>query len=100
LVAGVLLAWFQTGSWEFCAVIAAIFAGGQFIEGNFLTPKLVGDRVGLHPLWIMFALMAGGSLLGILGMLIAVPVTAIIGVLISFAIAQYKSSAIYKLHDE
>ena len=50
------------------------------IEGNFLTPKLVGDSVGLHPLWVFFALLAGGSLLGILGMFLAVPVAAVVGV--------------------
>ena len=68
---------------------------GQFIEGNFLTPKLVGDNVGLHPVWVMFALLAGGVLLGFLGLMIAVPVAAIIGVLIRYAIEQYKESSLY-----
>lgn len=96
LLAGVIVAWFQTGDWTYVAMIAAIFMGGQFVEGNFLTPKLVGDSVGLHPLWVMFALMAGGALLGILGMLIAVPVAAVIGVLAGFGIRQYKSSRLYR----
>lgn len=95
LLSGVIIAWFQTGDLSYVAVIAAIFMGGQFVEGNFLTPKLVGDSVGLHPLWVMFALMAGGTLFGLLGMLIAVPVAAVIGVLVGFGIVQYKSSALY-----
>jgi predicted PurR-regulated permease PerM len=96
LLMAVLVAWFQTGGeWVFVGGIAAIFLVGQMIEGNILTPKLVGDSVGLHPLWVMFALMAGAALFGILGMLLAVPVAAIVGVLAGAGIAQYKSSALY-----
>lgn len=75
--------------------VAAVFAVGQFLEGNFLTPKLVGDSVGLHPVWVMFALLAGGVLLGFLGLMIAVPVAAIIGVLLRHAIENYKKSSLY-----
>lgn len=75
--------------------VVAVFAVGQFLEGNFLTPKLVGDSVGLHPVWVMFALLAGGVLLGFLGLLIAVPVAAIIGVLVRHAIENYKHSSLY-----
>jgi len=96
LLASVIVAWVQSGEWTYVAIIAGIFIGGQIVEGNFLTPKLVGDSTGLHPLWVLFALMAGGSLFGILGMLLAVPVAAIIGVLLSFAIIQYKNSPLYK----
>jgi predicted PurR-regulated permease PerM len=95
LVVGVAVAWFQTGDLIYMAVIAGIFALGQFIEGNFLTPKVVGDSVGLHPMWIMFALIAGGGLFGITGMLVAIPVAAIVGVLGGFAIEQYKHSPLY-----
>jgi predicted PurR-regulated permease PerM len=95
LVVSVAVAWFQSGTWEYTAVIAAIFLVGQFVEGNFLTPKLLGDSVGLHPLWILFALLAGGALFGIVGMLLAVPVVATIGVLANFAIRLYKNSAYY-----
>lgn len=95
LVVSVAVAWFQSGDITFVLVIGGIFVAGQVIEGNFLTPKLVGDSVGLHPLWVFFALLAGGSLLGITGMLIAVPVAATIGVLLSFAIHKYKNSAYY-----
>ena len=76
--------------------VIGVFMVGQFIEGNFLTPNLVGDSVGLHPVWIMFALLAGGVLLGFLGLMIAVPVAAIIGVLVRHAINNYKESSLYK----
>ena len=59
-----------------------MFLVGQMLEGNVLSPKLVGDRVGLHPVWIMFALLAGGALFGFVGVLIAVPVAAVVGVLV------------------
>lgn len=75
--------------------VVAVFAIGQFLEGNFLTPKLVGENVGLHPVWVMFALLAGGVLLGFLGLMIAVPMAAIIGVLIRHAINNYKKSSLY-----
>ncbi len=95
LIVSVAVAWFQAGDIMFVALVGGIFLGGQVIEGNFLTPKLVGDSVGLHPLWVFFALLAGGSLLGILGMFLAVPIAAVIGVLLAFAIAEYKKSAYY-----
>ena len=75
--------------------VVIVFITGQFLEGNFLTPKLVGENVGLHPVWVMFALLAGGVLLGFLGLMIAVPVAAIIGVLIRHAIENYKKSSLY-----
>ncbi|MEM7650865.1 MAG: AI-2E family transporter [Pseudomonadota bacterium] len=96
LVISVAVAWFQAGELVYVAIIAAIFLAGQLIEGNILSPKIVGDSVGLHPLWVFFALMAGGSLFGILGMLIAVPIAATAGVLLAFAIDQYKASPYYK----
>ena len=65
------------------------------LEGNVLTPKLVGEKVRLHPVWVMFALLAGASLFGFLGVLIAVPTAAIIGVLVRFGIQKYKESALY-----
>jgi predicted PurR-regulated permease PerM len=65
------------------------------MEGNVLTPKLVGKSVGLHPVWLLFALSAFGTLFGFVGMLIAVPVAAAIGVLTRFAIAQYHGSLLY-----
>lgn len=97
-VTGMLVGWFQfDGDVQQLAIIAAIFGAGQLIEGNVLTPKLVGDKIGLHALWILFALMAGGALLGFTGVMIAVPVAAVVAVLIRFALAQYLQSGYY--HD-
>ncbi|MFZ5836338.1 MAG: AI-2E family transporter [Pseudomonadota bacterium] len=78
------------------AIIVGIFAAGQALEGNFLTPRLVGRRVGLHPLWIIFALLAFGSLLGFTGMLLAVPLAATAGVLVRHALMLYTQSPLYK----
>jgi predicted PurR-regulated permease PerM len=75
--------------------IAAIFVAGQVCESYVLTPKLVGSKVGLHDLWIIFALMAGGSLFGFTGVLLAVPTAAIIGVLTRFTIGRYLDSPLY-----
>ncbi|HEY0837080.1 MAG TPA: AI-2E family transporter [Azospirillum sp.] len=77
-------------------LVVAIFVVGQMVEGNVLTPKMVGDKVGLHPVWVMFALLAGGSLFGFVGVLLGVPVAAVIGVLTRFALRQYLGSAYYR----
>jgi len=82
--------------WIPIVTVGAVFITGQFIEGNFLSPKLVGDRVGLHPVWLMFALLAFGYLFGFVGLLVAVPLAAAIGVLVRFAIGQYMESTLYK----
>jgi predicted PurR-regulated permease PerM len=76
-------------------LVAGAFALGQFLEGNFLSPKLVGGSVGLHPVWLMFALFAFGYLFGFVGLLIAVPVAAAVGVLLRFGIQQYMKSPLY-----
>jgi predicted PurR-regulated permease PerM len=92
-----LVAFFQFWpDWPMILIIAAIFIGGQLIEGNYLTPKLVGAQVGLHPVWIIFALLAFGSLFGFVGMLLAVPAAAAIGVLIRFGLEQYLKSPYYR----
>lgn len=78
------------------ALVAAIFAAGQFLEGNILQPRLVGRSVGLHPVWLMFALFAFGSLFGFVGLLVAVPLAAAVGVLVRFALRQYLQSSFYK----
>jgi predicted PurR-regulated permease PerM len=91
------LALFQFwGNWVSVAIVVAIFAAGQFVEGNIITPKLVGKSVGLHPVWLIFALSAFGTLFGFVGMLVAVPVAAAIGVLVRFAIERYQASLIYR----
>jgi predicted PurR-regulated permease PerM len=91
------LALFQFwGDWISIALVAGIFVLGQIAEGNFLTPKLVGSSVSLHPVWLIFALSVFGALFGFVGMLVAVPVAAAIGVLARFAVAQYKDSRLYR----
>ncbi|MEO8530499.1 MAG: AI-2E family transporter [Deltaproteobacteria bacterium] len=91
------LALFQFwGEWGWVAAVAIVFVVGQFLEGNVLTPKLVGKSVGLHPVWLIFALSAFGAVFGFAGLLIAVPMAAAMGVLMRFAISQYQSSLLFK----
>lgn len=94
-IIGCILAFAQYGDISHVIYVISVFMVGQFIEGNFLTPKLVGESVGLHPVWVMFALLAGGVLLGFLGLMLAVPLAAIIGVLVRQAIKRYKLSSLY-----
>lgn len=104
LVGGVLaigLALFQFWSEpQWIVAVAIIFGIGQFLEGNVLTPKLVGESVGLHPVWLLFALSAFGAIFGFVGMLVAVPVAAIIGVLTRFGVLQYQGSRLYRGLDQ
>lgn len=81
--------------WVQILIIAGIFAIGQFIEGNFLSPKLVGQSIGVHPVWLMFALLAFGYLFGFAGILLAVPLAAAIGVLSKFFLNKYLASKLY-----
>ncbi len=100
IIGGVLaigLALFQFwGEWVSLGLVAGIFVLGQVIEGNVLTPKLVGDSVGLHPVWLIFALSVFGSLFGFVGMLVAVPLAAALGVITRFLSAQYRHSQLYR----
>jgi predicted PurR-regulated permease PerM len=75
--------------------VLGIFLVGQFVEGNLLAPKLVGESVGLHPVWIIFALLAFGYLFGFVGLLVGVPLAATIGVLARFALQRYRESSLY-----
>jgi predicted PurR-regulated permease PerM len=75
--------------------VLGIFLIGQFLEGNLLAPKLVGESVGLHPVWLIFALLAFGYLFGFVGLLVAVPLAATIGVLARFALRRYLESSLY-----
>ncbi|MER2535221.1 MAG: AI-2E family transporter [Rhizobiaceae bacterium] len=84
--------------WIMVAAVAGVFFVGQFIEGNILQPRLVGKSVGLHPVWLMFALFAFGALFGFVGLLIAVPAAAAVAVLVRFAIGRYLESPLYKGH--
>ncbi|WP_108001169.1 AI-2E family transporter [Mycoplana dimorpha] len=75
--------------------VMAVFFSGQFVEGNILQPKLVGSQVGLHPVWLMFALFAFGALFGFVGLLVAVPAAAAVGVLVRFGLQRYLDSDLY-----
>jgi predicted PurR-regulated permease PerM len=81
--------------WTHVLVVAGVVLFGQFLEGNVLAPKLVGHSVGLHPVWLMFALFAFGYLFGFVGLLLAVPLAAAAGVLIRFALSRYTASPFY-----
>ena len=81
--------------WSRILIVAGVVLFGQFMEGNVLSPKLVGHSVGLHPVWLMFALFAFGYLFGFVGLLLAVPLAAAAGVLIRFAIRRYLESPLY-----
>jgi predicted PurR-regulated permease PerM len=91
-----LLALGQFADWTPILLVMLVYGIGQIIEGNVLTPMLVGHRVGLHPLWVIFALMAAGALFGFLGVLLAVPAGAAVGVLARFAIARYRESPYFQ----
>lgn len=85
----------QFGDLTHLAYVGVVFMVGQLLEGMVLTPYLVGDRVGLHPVAVIFAVLAGGQLFGFLGILLALPVAAIIAVILRFLHEQYKSSSMY-----
>ncbi len=98
LITAMGLALMQFDSWLMIAGVAAIFFVGQAVEGNFLVPVLVGDRVRLHPVWVILGLYLGGSLFGFFGMLLAVPITALVGVMARFAFGAYLDSDLRRGH--
>lgn len=96
-IAAVTAALFQFGlDWVHLGLIVGAFLVGQAVEGYVLQPLLLGDKIGLSPLWVMFAVLAGASLLGFVGMLIALPVSAVLNVLFRHLYAAYLSSEFYK----
>jgi predicted PurR-regulated permease PerM len=95
LILALSLAASQYGTWAAVIKVCAIFAVGEMAEANILTPKLLGDRVHLHPVWVIFSLFAGGTLFGFTGILLAVPAAAVIGVLARFALSRYRESTLY-----
>lgn len=95
LSVGMALAQFPP-DWLSVALVVVVFVVGQALEGNILSPMLVGDRVGLHPVWIMFALLAGGVLFGFVGVLVAVPAAAVVGVIVRHLVRRYRESPIYR----
>ncbi len=95
VVFGGIAAMVQFGDWQHLAGVAVVFTVGQIIESYWLTPKLVGDRIGLHPMAVIFAVTAGGTLFGFLGMLLALPVAAVANVLLRYAHERYTASSLY-----
>lgn len=95
LVLGCIAAIVQYGDWQHVAAVLVVFGVGQLVESYWLTPKLVGDRIGLHPVAVIFAVLAGGQLFGFLGMLIALPSAAVANVLLRYAEDRYTHSRLY-----
>jgi predicted PurR-regulated permease PerM len=95
MVVGLAVAAFQFQDLWLIGLVAGVFALGQFIEGNLISPRLIGSRIRLHPVWVIFAVLAGTALAGVVGTLLAVPVAAVIGVLLRFALERYRASALF-----
>jgi predicted PurR-regulated permease PerM len=95
VVLGVIAALVQYGDWLHVGLVLGVFGVGQVIESYFLTPRLVGDKIGLHPVAVIFAIMAGGQLFGFLGVLLALPVAAVANVLLRYAHERYTHSRLY-----
>lgn len=92
---GLGVVWAEMGIGVTLYATLAIFMIGQLMEQQVLTPKIVGEKVGLHPLWMLFAMLSGAALFGFVGVLLAVPVAAVLGVLVRFMLGRYKQSAYY-----
>lgn len=92
---GLLVAHSQFGINHDFWMVVGVYGIGQILESQILTPKIIGDRVGLHPLWMLFGMLSGAVLLGLVGVLLAVPLTAVIGVLVKFAVKRYLNSGLY-----
>lgn len=92
---GLIVGYGQFGMETDWWIMVGAYAFGNIFEGNYLTPTVIGDRVGLHPLWMLFGMLAGAVLFGFVGVLLAVPLTAAISVLVKFAVARYLESTLY-----
>jgi predicted PurR-regulated permease PerM len=95
MLAGLLLALAQFGTWHGVGTVLAIFLTGQIVEGYLIYPYLLGNRVELHAVWVIFALFAGGIAFGFLGVLLAVPMAAALGVVARFWLRRYLESPLY-----
>jgi predicted PurR-regulated permease PerM len=95
MLTAVLLALAQFGTWGSVAAVLAIFVTGQVVEGYIIYPRLLGNRVELHAVWVIFALFAGGVVFGFLGVLLAVPIAAAIGVIARYWLRRYLESPLY-----
>jgi predicted PurR-regulated permease PerM len=93
--AGLFAAFFQFGDITHLVLVVIVFSVGQTLEGTVLTPKLVGDRIGLHPVAVIFSVLAGGQLFGFVGILLALPAAAVIMVLLRQVHQNYRESSLY-----
>ncbi|SFH47072.1 AI-2E family transporter [Modicisalibacter xianhensis] len=100
LAIAALVAFFQYGDLLHLAGVGAVFAVGQMLEGMVLQPLLLGDRIGLHPVAVIFAVLAGGQLFGFTGILLALPVAAVVMVLLRYLHERYKNSTLYDVADQ
>ena len=96
LLLATIAALLQYGSWQGLLMVWAVFGVGQFLESFFITPKIVGDRIGLSPFWVIFSLMAFGQLMGFVGMLAGLPLAAVTLVLLREGASAYFGSHFYK----
>jgi predicted PurR-regulated permease PerM len=95
IVASCIAAYAQFQEWTVLLWVGLVFGVGQALESMVLTPVLVGDRIGLHPVAVIFALMAGGQVAGFLGVVLALPVAAVIMVFLRHAVRYYRASDLY-----
>jgi predicted PurR-regulated permease PerM len=100
VVMGVIAALVQYQDWTHVLLVFGVFAIGQTLEGYVLVPKLVGDKIGLHPVAVIFAVLAGGELFGFLGVLLALPVASVVMVVLRYLYARYMASALYTTEAE
>ena len=96
LLLATLAALLQFGSWQGLLMVWGVFAVGQFLESFFITPQIVGDRIGLSPFWVIFSLMAFGQLMGFVGMLVGLPLAAVTLVLLREGANAYFKSGFYR----
>jgi predicted PurR-regulated permease PerM len=94
-VAAIVAALVQYGDWAHVLLVCGVFVVGQLLEGYVLVPKLVGDKIGLHPVAVIFAVLAGGYLFGFLGVLLALPAASVIMVLLRYLLERYRMSELY-----
>lgn len=95
LITILISCYFSYGTGTEMIYCIALFSIGHFVEAYILAPKIIGDKIGLHPVWIVFSVLVAGSLFGIIGIIFAIPVAGIIKILLEYAIERYKTSSIY-----
>ncbi len=100
VVMGLIAALVQYQDWQHVAYVAIVFAIGQTLEGYVLVPRLVGEKIGLHPVAVIFAVLAGGELFGFVGVLLALPVASVVMVLLRYAHERYTASELYRAPDQ